>query len=56
MEVFTNQPGIQFYSGNFLNGKTKGKNNSFMEFRSAFYLETQHFLTVPIMNYFHPRF
>ena len=47
MEVFTNQPGIQFYSGNFLNGKTKGKNNSFMEFRSAFCLETQHFPDSP---------
>ena len=47
MEVFTNQPGIQFYSGNFLNGKTKGKNNTFMEYRSAFCLETQHFPDSP---------
>jgi aldose 1-epimerase len=47
MEVFTNEPGIQFYSGNFLNGSDIGKNNIAYNFRTAFCLETQHFPDSP---------
>jgi len=47
MEVFTTEPGIQFYSGNFLNGKITGKNNITYTRRSALCLETQHFPDSP---------
>jgi aldose 1-epimerase len=47
MEVYTNEPGIQFYSGNFLNGKDVGKKNIAYQFRTAFCLETQHFPDSP---------
>jgi len=47
MEVWTTEPGIQFYSGNFMNGKSKGKKGSTYPFRSAFCLETQHFPDSP---------
>lgn len=47
MEVFTNQPGMQFYSGNFLDGTDKGKRGSKYPRRSAFCLETQHYPDSP---------
>jgi aldose 1-epimerase len=47
MEVWTTEPGIQFYSGNFLNGKDIGKGGRKYEYRSAFCLETQHFPDSP---------
>jgi len=47
MEVYTNEPGIQFYGGNFLNGKDIGKNRIAYNHRSAFCLETQHFPDSP---------
>jgi len=47
MEVWTNEPGLQFYGGNFLNGKEKGKAGKPYIFRSAFCLETQHFPDSP---------
>ena len=47
MEVFTNEPGIQFYCGNFLKGKEIGKKNKPYNFRSALCLETQHFPNSP---------
>lgn len=47
MEVFTTEPGLQFYGGNFLDGKDKGKKSKAYEFRSAFCLETQHFPDSP---------
>ncbi len=47
MTVLTDQPGIQFYSGNFLAGNDKGKNGKPHEYRSAFCLETQHFPDSP---------
>lgn len=47
MEVFTTEPGLQFYGGNFLDGKDIGKGNKPYEFRSAFCLETQHFPDSP---------
>ncbi len=47
MEVFTNEPGIQFYSGNFLKGKEIGKKHKPYNFRSALCLESQHFPDSP---------
>jgi aldose 1-epimerase len=47
MEVFTTQPGVQFYSGNFLNGKQTGKNGIVYNKRYGFCLETQHFPDSP---------
>lgn len=47
MEVFTNEPGLQFYGGNFLDGGTKGKSGKSYDFRAAFCLETQHFPDSP---------
>ena len=47
MEVFTTEPGLQFYGGNFLDGKDKGKGNKPYDFRTAFCLETQHFPDSP---------
>jgi aldose 1-epimerase len=46
LEVFTNQPGIQFYTGNFLDGKMHGVGGPY-RFRSALCLETQHFPDSP---------
>lgn len=46
LEVFTDQPGLQFYSGNFLTGKNKGIGGLY-ERRSAFCMETQHFPDSP---------
>jgi aldose 1-epimerase len=42
MEVFTTEPAIQFYTGNFLNG-VKGKSGAVYGKHGAFCLETQHF-------------
>ena len=47
MEVISNEPGLQFYGGNFLAGNAKGKNGHTYEYRSAFCLETQHFPNSP---------
>lgn len=46
MEVYTSQPGMQFYSGNFLND-VKGKRNQIYTKRGGFCLETQHFPDSP---------
>jgi aldose 1-epimerase len=43
MEVLTTEPGIQFYSGNFLDGKSNGKSGRPHAYRTGFALETQHF-------------
>ena len=43
MTVTTTEPGIQFYSGNFLDGKQKGKEGMLYKQYSGFCLETQHF-------------
>lgn len=43
LEIFTTEPGIQFYTGNFLDGTEIGKGGWKYEFRNAFCLETQHF-------------
>jgi aldose 1-epimerase len=47
MEVFTNEPGVQFYCGNFLKGINIGKQGKTYKYRSAFCLETQHFPDSP---------
>lgn len=47
MEIFTREPGIQFYSGNFMKGKNTFKGGSKDDFRTAFCLETQHFPDSP---------
>jgi aldose 1-epimerase len=46
LEVETDQPGIQFYSGNFLDGTAKGKGKVY-NYRNGFCLETQHFPDSP---------
>ncbi|MGD9110070.1 MAG: aldose epimerase family protein, partial [Phycisphaerales bacterium] len=46
MEVYTTEPGIQFYSGNFLDGSAKGKGATFNK-HNAFCLETQHYPDSP---------
>jgi aldose 1-epimerase len=43
MEVRTTEPGIQFYTGNFLDGTNKGKGGAVYKKHAAFCLETQHF-------------
>ncbi len=47
MDVLTDQPGLQFYGGNFLDGTTVGKSGKPYVFRSALCLETQHFPDSP---------
>jgi len=47
MEVYTNEPGLQFYSGNFLNGSDIGKKRIAYQHRTAFCLESQHFPDSP---------
>ncbi len=47
MEVYTTEPGIQFYSGNFLDGSITGKSGKAYGFRSGFCLETQHYPDSP---------
>lgn len=47
MEVWTTEPAIQFYSGNFLDGTITGKGGKAYELRSAFCLETQHYPDSP---------
>lgn len=52
MEVFTTEPGLQFYSGNFLDGSDVGKGGKKYNFRSAFCLEAQHFPDSPNQPHF----
>lgn len=47
MEVWTNEPGIQFYAGNFLDGTLKGKSGRSYPLRSGFCLEPQRFPDSP---------
>lgn len=47
MEVYTTEPGIQFYSGNFLDGSIKGKNGVLYNKHYGLCLETQHFPDSP---------
>jgi aldose 1-epimerase len=52
LQVLTTEPGVQFYSGNFLDGSAKGKGGKVYGQRAAFCLETQHFPDSPN----HPNF
>lgn len=52
LEVITDQPGVQFYTGNFLDGTQKGHQGKVYNYRSGFCLETQHFPDSPN----HPEF
>jgi aldose 1-epimerase len=52
LEVLTTEPGMQFYSGNFLDGTLRGKGGKVYPRRGAFCLETQHFPDTPN----HPEF
>jgi aldose 1-epimerase len=47
LEVLTTEPGVQFYTGNFLDGKTVGKSGKPYVKRGAFCLETQHYPDSP---------
>jgi aldose 1-epimerase len=47
LKVLTDQPGIQFYSGNFLDGTIKGKGGKPDQLHAALCLETQHFPDSP---------
>lgn len=47
LEVYTNEPGIQFYTGNFMSGQDKGKQGVTYPHRGAFCLETQHYPDTP---------
>ena len=45
--MLTTEPGLQFYSGNFLDGKLIGKQGKLYQFRNGFCLETQHYPDSP---------
>lgn len=47
LEVYTNEPGLQFYTGNFMSGKDVGKKGVIYPHRGALCLETQHFPDSP---------
>lgn len=47
MDIFSDQPGVQFYSGNFLDGTIRGKAGRVYAHRYGFCLETQHFPDSP---------
>lgn len=47
LEVWTDQPGLQFYGGNFFDGNGSGKYGKNHNYREAFALETQHFPDSP---------
>ena len=52
LEIRTTEPGVQFYSGNFLDGSSIGKKGAILAYRTGFCLETQHFPDSPN----HPNF
>jgi aldose 1-epimerase len=47
VDISTTEPGVQFYSGNFLDGTIKGKGGRVYAYRSGLCLETQHFPDAP---------
>lgn len=47
LEVFSDQPGIQFYSGNFFDGSSYGKYGKTLNYRESLALETQHYPDSP---------
>lgn len=52
MLIFTREPGLQFYGGNFSDGTTLLKNGQAHRFRESFALETQHFPDSPNHSHF----
>lgn len=54
LDVYTDQPGVQFYSGNFLDGSVRGKAGRVYAHRFGFVLETQHFPDSPNQPGFPP--
>lgn len=54
MDIFTQEPGLQFYSGNFMQSKNTMKSGLKDDFRTAFALETQHFPDAPNQPKFAP--
>lgn len=47
MDIYTQEPGLQFYSGNFMQSKNTFKTGAKDDFRTAIALETQHFPDSP---------
>jgi aldose 1-epimerase len=47
MEIYTTEPGIQFYGGNFMKSRVTLKSGAKDDYRTAFCLETQHFPDSP---------
>jgi aldose 1-epimerase len=47
LEVSSSEPGLQFYTGNFLDGSISGKGGCMYAFRSGFVMEPQHFPDSP---------
>ncbi len=47
MEIYTSEPGVQLYTGNFLDGSLTGKAGKVYKKHYAFCLETQHFPDSP---------
>ncbi|MEM8893264.1 MAG: aldose epimerase family protein [Bacteroidota bacterium] len=52
LEIYTTEPGVQFYSGNFLTGKITGKNDIQYNYRNGLCMETQHFPDSPNKPHF----
>lgn len=52
MEIFTQEPGLQFYGGNFMDGTDIGKSGKPFNYRESFALETQHFPNSPNQKIF----
>lgn len=52
MEVYTTEPGMQFYAGNFLDGTDIGKDGKKYTYRTAFCLESQHYPDSPNQDNF----
>ena len=47
LDVYTNEPGVQIYSGNFLDGSVTGKNGIAYNQHAGICLETQHYPDAP---------
>ena len=47
LEVLTTEPGLQVYTGNFLDGTQTGRGGKVYQYRSGFCLETQHYPDSP---------
>ncbi|MBB4802761.1 aldose 1-epimerase [Flavobacterium nitrogenifigens] len=54
LDIYTEEPGLQFYSGNFMQSKNTFKSGAKDDFRTAFALETQHFPDAPNQPKFAP--